>query len=158
MTRKPWWSSSRRARTTTGRRKRPGARPTRTSARRSSSTPFLADFKRARQLPRLENDFKRYRLNIWTEQAVKWLPIDQVDEEDGHRYGWDHCIGPIAWNDPRYEAELVGKRCFGGLDLSAIIDLSALAWWFPGAGRPRRSAPADPILEAKRAPQGTRQA
>jgi phage terminase large subunit-like protein len=32
--------------------------------------PFMADFKRARQLPRLENDFKRYRLNMWTDQAV----------------------------------------------------------------------------------------
>lgn len=92
--------------------------------------PFLEDFHRARQLPRLENDFKRYRLNIWTEQAVKWLPIDAVDD-NGRRYGWDHCNGPIAWNSPQYEARLVGKRCFGGVDLSSTNDLSALVWWFP---------------------------
>ena len=92
--------------------------------------PFMADFRRARQLPRLENDFKRYRLNIWTDQAVRWLPIDSVDDE-GRRFGWDHCTGPIAWNDPRYEARLVGKRCFGGLDLSSTQDLSALVWFFP---------------------------
>jgi phage terminase large subunit-like protein len=92
--------------------------------------PFLADFRRARQLPRLENDFKRYRLNIWTEQAVKWLPIDGVDD-DGRRFGWDHCVGPIPWNAPEYEARLIGKTCFGGLDLSSIVDLSALIWWFP---------------------------
>lgn len=92
--------------------------------------PFMADFKRARQLPRLENDFKRYRLNIWTDQAVRWLPMDSVDDE-GRRFGWDHCAGPIAWNDPQYEARLLGKRCFGGLDLSSTQDLSALIWWFP---------------------------
>lgn len=92
--------------------------------------PFLEDFKRARQLPRLENDFKRYRLNIWTDQAVRWLPIDSVDDE-GRRFGWDHCIGPLAWNDPKFEARLVGKKCFGGLDLSSTVDLSALGWWFP---------------------------
>lgn len=116
--------------------------------------PFLADFNRARKLPRLENDFKRYRLNIWTEQAVKWLPIDAVDDE-GRRFGWDHCVGPIAWKDEgaapafqpdgsvrpedtdailrtsAFERRLVGKRCFGGLDLSSTNDLSALMWWFP---------------------------
>lgn len=92
--------------------------------------PFMADFKRARQLPRLENDFKRYRLNIWTDQAVRWLPMDSVDDE-GRRFGWDHCAGPIKWSDPEFEARLIGKRCFGGLDLSSTQDLSGLLWWFP---------------------------
>lgn len=92
--------------------------------------PFMADFNRARQLPRLENDFKRYRLNIWTDQAVRWLPIDAVDDT-GRRFGWDHCIGAIAWNDPKYEERLLGKTMFGGMDLSSTADLSALLWWFP---------------------------
>lgn len=92
--------------------------------------PFMADFKRARQLPRLENDFKRYRLNIWTDQAVRWLPMDSVDDE-GRRFGWDHCAGPVAWNVPEFESRLYGKRCFGGLDLSSTQDLSGLVWWFP---------------------------
>lgn len=96
--------------------------------------PFLADFKRAQQLPRLENDFKRYRLNIWTDQAVRWLPMDSVDRDEGRRFGWDHCIGPITWNDPKFEERLIGKRCFGGLDLSSTQDLSALVWWFPVQG------------------------
>lgn len=82
----------------------------------------------AQQLPRLENDFKRYRLNIVTEQAVRWLPIDGVDDV-GRRFGWDHCAGPVGWKD--LEARLQGLRCFGGLDLSAVQDLSALVWWFP---------------------------
>lgn len=92
--------------------------------------PFLADLKRARQLPRLENDFKRYRLNIWTDQAVRWLPINSVDDE-GRRYGWDHCVGPITWNAPEFEGRLKGKTCYGGLDLSSTTDLSGLVWWFP---------------------------
>ena len=89
---------------------------------------FLEDFNRARQTPRLENDFKRYRLNMWTDQAVRWLPIDGIDDE-GRRYGWDHCIGPVPWE--KLEERVLGLRCFGGLDLSATQDLSALVWWFP---------------------------
>ncbi|RWF70249.1 MAG: terminase large subunit, partial [Mesorhizobium sp.] len=84
--------------------------------------------RRARQLPRLENHFKNYHLNLWTEQAVRWLPID-VTDDDGRKFGWDHCAGPIGWKD--LEAKLAGKRCFGGLDLSAVQDLSALVWYFP---------------------------
>lgn len=87
-----------------------------------------ANARRARQLPRLENHFKNYHLNLWTEQAVRWLPIDAVDDE-GHKFGWDHCAGPVDWKD--MEARLKGKRCFGGLDLSSTTDLSALLWWFP---------------------------
>jgi phage terminase large subunit-like protein len=92
--------------------------------------PFLADFKRARQLPRLENDFKRYRLNMWTDQAVRWLPISSVDDE-GRKFGWDHCVGPIPWSAPEFVERLKGKTCFGGLDLSSTTDLSALVWFFP---------------------------
>lgn len=118
--------------------------------------PFLEDFNRARQLPRLENDFKRYRLNVWTDQAVKWLPIDAVDDE-GRRFGWDHCVGALPWKDEgktpaesQFEQRLTGKQCFGGLDLSSTNDLSGLAWWFPiqeGLERPavlvRAFKPAD---------------
>ncbi len=105
--------------------------------------------KRARQLPRLENHFKNYHLNIWTEQAVRWLPIDAADD-NGKRFGWDHCIGPIGWKD--LEARLAGKLCYGGLDLSALV------WWFPVQDGldvpvvlPRFFKPADLIAEhAKR--------
>lgn len=89
---------------------------------------FMEDFRRAQQVPRLENDFKRYRLNMWADQAVRWLPIDAVDDE-GRRFGWDHCAGPVDWK--ALEERLKFKRCFGGLDLSSINDLTALIWWFP---------------------------
>lgn len=91
---------------------------------------FLADFRRAQQIPRLENDFKRYRLNLWADQATRWLPMDAVDDE-GRRFGWDLCDGPLAWDADEFEARLRFKRCFGGLDLSSVNDLSALIWWFP---------------------------
>lgn len=84
--------------------------------------------KRARQLPRLVNGFKNFQLNIWTDQASIWLPLDALDD-DGNAFGWDHCQGPIPWGE--IELHLAGKRCFGGLDLSARQDISALVWWFP---------------------------
>lgn len=86
------------------------------------------DARRARLSPRLENHFKNYHLDIWTEQAVRWLPIDSVDDE-GRRFGWNYCEGPTPWR--ALEKQLKGKTCFGGLDLSATTDLSALLWWFP---------------------------
>jgi phage terminase large subunit-like protein len=89
---------------------------------------LATECRRAQQLPRLENDFKRYQLNMWTEQAVRWLPIDAIDD-DGNRYGWDHCKGPLSWLE--LNEALRGKTAFGGLDLSSTIDLAALLWWFP---------------------------
>ena len=113
-----------------------------------------ANARRARQLPRLENHFKNYHLNIWTEQAVRWLPIDGVDDE-GRKYGWAHCVGPIGWKD--LDRHLEHKRCFGGLDLSSTTDLSALVWWFPvqeGLDKPALLArffkPADLLKEHSR--------
>lgn len=89
---------------------------------------FRAEFRAAQQLPRLENNFKRYRLNLWTEQDALWLPIDSRDDE-GRPFGWDHCVGPRTWRE--LETDLKGKRFFGGLDLSATQDLSAWILWFP---------------------------
>lgn len=88
-----------------------------------------ADAKEAQRKPRLVNNFKRYQLNLWTEQAVLWLPMDAFDEENDRRYGWDHCKGDIGWKD--LPAALKGKRCFGGIDLSSIVDLSAVVYFFP---------------------------
>ena len=81
-------------------------------ARRIPSRP-----RKAQASPRLENDFKRYHLNIWTEQAVRWLPLDAWDR--GAASDWQSV-----------EETLVGRRCFGGLDLSTTTDLTALALLF----------------------------
>lgn len=86
------------------------------------------DARRARQSPRLENSFKAYHLNIWSEQAVRWLPIESADD-DGRRFGWKYCAGPIGWKG--LESKLTGLRCFSGIDLSSIADLTALVHFFP---------------------------
>jgi phage terminase large subunit-like protein len=76
---------------------------------------FAADCKEAQQSPLVENTFKRYRLNIWTEQEVRWLQMDK----------WDACRGTVDLDS------LVGQECFGGLDLSSTTDLSAFVLYFP---------------------------
>jgi phage terminase large subunit-like protein len=70
---------------------------------------------KAEQLPSAQNAFKRLHLDVWTEQAERWLDIAI----------WDACNGPID------VAALKGKTCFAGLDLSSTLDLSALALLFP---------------------------
>ncbi len=87
-----------------------------------------ADCLEARQLPRLLNDFLCYQLNLWSEQSVRWLPIDAI-HADGRKFGWNYCAGPIAW--PDLEAALVGKFCYSGIDLSSIVDLTAVVHFFP---------------------------
>ena len=82
----------------------------------------------ARQLPRLQNDFLCFQLNLWTEQAVRWLPIDAL-HEDGRPFGWKYCAGPTGWKE--LEAKLKGKFCYSGIDLSSIVDLSAVVHYFP---------------------------
>lgn len=85
-----------------------------------------AECRRAQELPRLENDFRRYHLNQWTEQDVRWIPLDR----------WDASAGPIGWRE--LEAALAGRAAFGGLDLASTSDLTSLKWVFPPlkAGEP----------------------
>jgi len=73
----------------------------------------------AKVSPRKENTFKRYRLNIWTEQDVRWLSID----------AWNACDKPLDIES------LKGRECWAGLDLSTKVDLSALVLAFPLEGR-----------------------
>lgn len=94
----------------------------------------------ARNSPRLENVFRRLHLNQWTEQVTRWLPME----------AWDLCsarpIDKEKTSDPAtallwqgLEAELAGRPCFGGLDLSSTTDITALVWFFPAASELERS-------------------
>lgn len=79
---------------------------------------IAAEAERAKKLPRYLNAFKRYYLNIWTEQETIWLdPLK-----------WRECS--LGADSVTLEA-LAGRRCFGGLDLSSTTDLTALALAFP---------------------------
>jgi phage terminase large subunit-like protein len=74
---------------------------------------YIADeCAKAKALPGYENNFKRLMLNIWTEQATRWLSVAQ----------WDKC----EFDYPALE----GRECDGGLDLSTTTDLSALVLTF----------------------------
>ena len=77
-----------------------------------------AECARAQQSPAYENTFKRYHLNIWTEQVDRWIPVD----------AWNDCE-----DDPVALEFLKGRTCFAGLDLSTKIDITALALAFPPA-------------------------
>lgn len=77
---------------------------------------YREEFLRAKETPAYENTFRNLYLNQWTEQAVRWLPMDR----------WDACgVEPID------EAALAGRECWAGLDLSTTTDLTAFALAFP---------------------------
>ncbi len=71
--------------------------------------------RRAQELPAYENTFKQLYLNLWTEQAVRWLTVDS----------WLACGG---WFDPQ---TLRGEGCYGGLDLGVTGDMSVYTLVFP---------------------------
>lgn len=73
-----------------------------------------AECRKAQEVPAYENTFKRLHLNIRTEQATRWLVMED----------WDACAGAIDME------ALKGRPCYAGLDLSKIADLSALVLVF----------------------------
>ena len=44
---------------------------------------FRRDFEEARNNPAAENRFRRLRLNQWTEQATRWIPLELWDRNGG---------------------------------------------------------------------------
>src|SRR5262245_59804602 len=73
-----------------------------------SAEQFAEDCQEAQESPAKENSFRRYRLNQWTEQDVRWINMQK----------WDACASSTA--------NLEGQACYAGLDLSSTSDLSAL--------------------------------
>jgi phage terminase large subunit-like protein len=73
------------------------------------------DFKEAFSMPSKQNNFKTKHLNIWTEAQTRWITQDV----------WSKNNGPVDADG------LAGRRCWGGLDLSSTIDLSAWVLCFP---------------------------
>ena len=71
--------------------------------------------KKAQETPAFENTFKRLHLNISTQQETRWLSIDQ----------WDRCINKFN------PAILIGRECYGGLDLASTTDIAAFVLDFP---------------------------
>lgn len=69
--------------------------------------------RRAKEMPARLNTFKQKELNIWVQQAIKWLNLDL----------WNACGHALP--------DLTGRPCYGGLDLSSTIDITALVLVFP---------------------------
>ncbi len=74
---------------------------------------------RAKQIPSLQDAFRRLYLNQWTASERTWLDMA----------AWDTCGDNIT------DAELEGVPCCGGLDLSSTTDLTAFVLAFPYNGR-----------------------
>jgi phage terminase large subunit-like protein len=75
---------------------------------------------RAKNVPAEQNAFKRLHLNVWTEQAERWLDLAK----------WDECDGAVELE------RLQGRRCYAGLDLSSTLDVTALLLLFPDDEEP----------------------
>ena len=69
----------------------------------------------ARDNPAEENIFRQLRLYQWVKQSTRWMQMEK----------WDDCAFPID------ERELIGRECYGGLDLSSSIDITAFVLVFP---------------------------
>lgn len=76
--------------------------------------------------PTALNSFLRKHMNIWTSQDTKWMDPDK----------WALCnvagrnSSPKALRDAALE-KLKGRKCFGGIDLSSKLDLTAYVLVFP---------------------------
>ena len=67
---------------------------------------------KAAELPSYENTFKRLHLNMWTEQATRWIPLDR----------WDSAEPFNAFD---------GRPCWAGLDLASTTDIAAFVMVAP---------------------------
>ncbi|MGW1035018.1 terminase large subunit [Streptomyces antibioticus] len=67
-----------------------------------------------------ENAFRQFRLNQRVSQVTRWLSMDL----------WNARVGEVAPTPDWIRAKLAGQRCWGGLDLSSKLDLTALALVF----------------------------
>jgi len=74
-------------------------------------------FRRACEIPGYENTFKRLYLDLWTEQASRWIPME----------AWDAAAGEPG------EMPAPGAECFGGLDLASTTDIASLCLDFVDA-------------------------
>jgi len=71
---------------------------------------------KARHMPAAQNGFRRLHLNEWTQQSDRWIDLDLWDA--------NFTRGVKA-------EDLAGRAGYGGLDLSAVSDLSAWVVAFP---------------------------
>lgn len=69
----------------------------------------------AMEIPAFENAFRQYQLNQWTEQEDRMFSLGLWKDNAG------------AFN----EKDLIGRECWGGLDLATTNDIAAFVLCFP---------------------------
>lgn len=80
--------------------------------------------KKAVAQPSFYNTYLQLHLNVWTNTATKWLSLDHWNASE------PATDNALLFMQAREEA-LKGRVCFGGLDLSSKLDLSAFVLLFP---------------------------
>ncbi|MFB9464520.1 terminase large subunit [Streptomyces cinereospinus] len=76
----------------------------------------------AQRSPQQLNRYLRLHLNVRTKQTTRWLRMDD----------WDACARSSSGVPVSVElADLEGRQCYGGLDLSSTTDMTAFSLWFP---------------------------
>jgi phage terminase large subunit-like protein len=76
---------------------------------------FKDAFIQAEDNPAELNVFRQLRLNTWVSSKVRWMNME----------AWDKCAFEVD------AKELEGRVCYGGLDLSSSIDITAFVLVFP---------------------------
>ncbi len=96
---------------------------------------------KAREMASALSNFLTKKLNVWTRAKQHWIHPDK----------WKACAFPV---DPE---ELAGRVCYGGLDLSNTLDLTAFVLVFPPTAAdplyrvlPRFWVPASAVTERSR--------
>lgn len=103
---------------------------------------YLDDLRRkaktAAEIPSAENNFRCKHCNEWVEQEFRWMPM----------HLWAECADPVI------EKDLIGRPCYGGLDLANKKDIAAWVLLFPPHGTdekwrilPRLYVPADNAIQ-----------
>lgn len=74
-----------------------------------------ADCKTAQEDLVEENNFRRFRLNQWVKQQIRWIDIAR----------WNKSAGEV------FSEDLQGEIAYAGLDLASTIDIAAFVLIFP---------------------------
>lgn len=92
------------------------------------ANPALGDFRsladmrslaeKAKRMPTMEAAFRNLFCNQRVDAEERWIPPAE----------WEACAGQIDLD------ALAGQRCYGGLDLGSVRDLTAFALFFPESG------------------------
>jgi phage terminase large subunit-like protein len=76
---------------------------------------FEGEVRKAQQQLKYQSKFRRVHLNMWTSAETQGIDMAH----------WQECSTPIV------QHELVGRECYGGLDLASTSDLAAFLLCFP---------------------------